>query len=41
MAAAANLELAARSHSLRDIGGLVRQVKENLQAVNAQLRKVG
>jgi len=40
-AAAANLELAARSHSLRDIGGLVRQVKENLQAVNAQLRKVG
>jgi PAS domain S-box-containing protein len=40
-AAASNLELAARSNSLREIGGLVRQVKENLQAVNAQLRKVG
>jgi PAS domain S-box-containing protein len=40
-AAASNLELAARSNSLREIGGLVRQVKENLQAVNAQLLKVG
>jgi two-component system, sensor histidine kinase and response regulator len=40
-AAASNLELAARSNSLREIGGLVRQVKESLQAVNAQLRKVG
>jgi PAS domain S-box-containing protein len=40
-AAASNLELAARSNSLREIGGLVRQVKENLLAVNAQLRKVG
>jgi two-component system, sensor histidine kinase and response regulator len=40
-AAASNLEIAARSNSLREIGGLVRQVKENLQAVNAQLRKVG
>jgi signal transduction histidine kinase/CheY-like chemotaxis protein len=40
-AAASNLELAARSNSLREIGSLVHQVKENLQAVNAQLRKVG
>jgi PAS domain S-box-containing protein len=40
-AAASNLEVAARSNSLREIGGLVRQVKENLQAVNAQLREVG
>jgi CheY-like chemotaxis protein/HPt (histidine-containing phosphotransfer) domain-containing protein len=40
-AAASNLEVAARSNSLREIGGLVRQVKESLQAVNAQLRKVG
>jgi CheY-like chemotaxis protein/HPt (histidine-containing phosphotransfer) domain-containing protein len=40
-AAASNLEVAARSNSVREIGGLVRQVKENLQAVNAQLRKVG
>ncbi len=40
-AAASNLELAARNNSLREIGSLVHQVKENLQAVNAQLRKVG
>jgi two-component system sensor histidine kinase/response regulator len=40
-AAASNLELAARSNSLREIGTLVHQVKEKLQAVNAQLRKVG
>jgi PAS domain S-box-containing protein len=40
-AAASNLEIAARSNSLREIGGLVRQVKESLQAVNVQLRKVG
>jgi hypothetical protein len=35
------LEIAARSNSLREIGGLVLQVKDSLQAVNAQLRKVG
>jgi PAS domain S-box-containing protein len=40
-AAASNLEFAARSNSLREIGSLVHQVKENLQAVNAQLREVG
>jgi CheY-like chemotaxis protein/HPt (histidine-containing phosphotransfer) domain-containing protein len=40
-AAASNLEIAARSNSVREIGGLVRQVKDSLQAVNAQLRKVG
>jgi signal transduction histidine kinase/CheY-like chemotaxis protein len=40
-AAASNLEIAARSNSLREIGGLVLQVKDSLQAVNAQLRKVG
>jgi HPt (histidine-containing phosphotransfer) domain-containing protein len=40
-AAASNLEIAARSNSLREIDGLVRQVKENLSAVNAQLKKVG
>jgi two-component system, sensor histidine kinase and response regulator len=39
-AAASNLESAARANSLRDIAGLVRQVKENLHAVNVQLRKV-
>ena len=37
-AAASNLETAARAKSLREIDGLVRQVKENLRAVNAQLR---
>ena len=40
-AAASNLEIAARSNPLREIDGLVRELKENLQAVNAQLRKVG
>jgi two-component system sensor histidine kinase/response regulator len=40
-AAASNLEVAARSNSVREIAGLVRQVKEKLQAVSAQLRKVG
>jgi two-component system sensor histidine kinase/response regulator len=40
-AAASNLESAARANSLREIDGLVRQVKENLRAVNSQLRKVG
>ena len=39
-AAASNLESAARANSVREIDGLVRQVKENLRAVNAQLRKV-
>jgi HPt (histidine-containing phosphotransfer) domain-containing protein len=40
-AAASSLESAARSHALREIDGLVRQVKENLRAVNAQLQRVG
>jgi PAS domain S-box-containing protein len=40
-AAASNLECAARANSVREIDGLVRQVKENLRAVNAQLSKVG
>jgi two-component system sensor histidine kinase/response regulator len=40
-AAASNLESAARTNSVREIDGLVRQVKENLRAVNAQLSKVG
>jgi CheY-like chemotaxis protein len=40
-AAASNLESAARANSLREIDGLVRQVKENLRAVNAQLQKAG
>ncbi|HEX4151367.1 MAG TPA: PAS domain-containing protein [Steroidobacteraceae bacterium] len=39
--AASNLEVAARSRSARDLGGLVREVKENLRAVSAQLRQVG
>jgi len=40
-AAASNLESAARTNSVREIDGLVRQVKDNLRAVNAQLSKVG
>jgi two-component system sensor histidine kinase/response regulator len=40
-AAASNLESAARANSVREIDGLVRQVKENLRVVNAQLSKVG
>ncbi len=40
-AVAANLESAARSKSIREIDGLVRQVKENLRSVSEQLRKVG
>jgi HPt (histidine-containing phosphotransfer) domain-containing protein len=40
-AAASNLESAARANFVREIDGLVRQVKENLRAVNAQLSKVG
>ena len=40
-AAASHLESAARAKSLREIDGLVRELKENLTAVNAQLREVG
>ena len=40
-AAASNLESAARTNSAAEIDGLVREVTENLHAVNAQLRKVG
>ena len=40
-AAASHLESAARAKSLREIDGLVREVKENLRAVSAQLREVG
>jgi HPt (histidine-containing phosphotransfer) domain-containing protein len=40
-AAASSLESAARASSLREIGGLVQEVTEKLQAVNAQLRKAG
>ncbi len=40
-AAASHLENAARAKSLREIDGLVRELKENLRAVNAQLRAVG
>jgi CheY-like chemotaxis protein len=40
-AAASSLESAARTNSGSDIDGLVREVTENLHAVNAQLRKVG
>jgi CheY-like chemotaxis protein len=39
--AASQLENAARAKSLREIDGLVRELKENLRAVNAQLRAVG
>ena len=39
--AASHLENAARAKSLREIDGLVRELKENLRAVNAQLRAVG
>jgi two-component system, sensor histidine kinase and response regulator len=39
-AAASHLESAARAKSLREIDGLVRELKENLRAVNAQLRAV-
>jgi len=39
--AASNLESAARANSVREIDGLVRQVKETLRVVNAQLSKVG
>jgi PAS domain S-box-containing protein len=40
-AAASHLESAARAKSLREIDGLVRELKENLRAVNAQLRAAG
>ena len=40
-AAASHLESAARAKSLRDIDGLVRELQQNLSAVNAQLREVG
>jgi two-component system, sensor histidine kinase and response regulator len=40
-AAASHLESAARAKSLRDIDGLVRELKANLRAVNKQLRAVG
>jgi HPt (histidine-containing phosphotransfer) domain-containing protein len=39
--AASNLESAARTNSLRDIDGLVRQLKDDLRAVNAQLKRAG
>jgi CheY-like chemotaxis protein len=40
-AAASHLESAARAKSLREIDGLLRELKDNLRAVNAQLRAVG
>jgi two-component system, sensor histidine kinase and response regulator len=40
-AAASHLEIAARANSTAEIDGLVRQVTESLNAVNAQLRKAG
>jgi HPt (histidine-containing phosphotransfer) domain-containing protein len=38
-ASASSLESAARTNSAAEIDGLVRQVTDNLQAVNAQLTK--
>jgi two-component system, sensor histidine kinase and response regulator len=40
-AAASSLECAARTNSLGEIDGLVQQLTEKLQAVNAELRKAG
>jgi HPt (histidine-containing phosphotransfer) domain-containing protein len=40
-AAASSLEIAARSNAASEIDGLVRQLTDNLHAVNAQLRKAG
>jgi two-component system, sensor histidine kinase and response regulator len=40
-AAASHLESAARAKSLREIDGLVRELQENLRAVNEQLRAAG
>jgi PAS domain S-box-containing protein len=40
-AAASSLETAARTNALGEIEGLVKQLSENLRAVNAQLRKAG
>jgi two-component system, sensor histidine kinase and response regulator len=40
-AAASSLEIAARASSVREINGLVQELTERLQAVNAELRKTG
>jgi two-component system, sensor histidine kinase and response regulator len=40
-AAASSLEIAARTNSVQNIDGLVRQLTEKLHAVNAELRKAG
>ena len=40
-AAASTLESAARANSVAEIDGLVRELRERLQAVNAELRKAG
>jgi two-component system, sensor histidine kinase and response regulator len=40
-AAASSLEIAARANAIGEIDGLVQEVTEKLQAVNAELRKVG
>jgi len=40
-AAASSLEKAARANSVDEIGGLVQELTEKLQAVNAELRKAG
>jgi PAS domain S-box-containing protein len=40
-AAASSLETAARASSVREIGGLIQELTERLQAVNAALRKTG
>ena len=37
----ARLEKAARANSVDEIGGLVQELTEKLQAVNAELRKAG
>ena len=41
VAAASTLESAARANSVREIDGLVQELREKLQAVNAELLKVG
>jgi len=40
-AAASSLESAVRANSVQEIDGLVQQLTEKLQAVNAELRKAG
>jgi HPt (histidine-containing phosphotransfer) domain-containing protein len=40
-AAASSLECAARANSAAEIDGLVQELTEKLQAVNAELRKAG